>query len=300
MTELQTTHRTTVTEDMIDHLGHMNVRWYGVAARAASDALVQRLGGDEALDVRAVDVYTRHFREQLLGADLEVRSAVLAHGGGSLELYHELRNTETEDLAASFVHRLEARRGGELAPGWPPAGELATTEIPEHGRPRSIALGTAPLDAAPTLDDVLADPLLAMRRPRTVEVDECRADGSYDPAAAPFLLWGGEPLEGATGPTLHPGPGGQLVGWATMENRMAIRRLPGRGDRIQSFGAVVEIRDKTTHRVMWGFDVDRGDLLVAFEVVDVALDTVSRRAVPIPDELRGHAEERFRPDLLPR
>lgn len=300
MTELQTTHRTTVTEDMIDHLGHMNVRYYGVAARAASDAVVRDLGGDGDLSVQAVDIYTRHFREQLLGADLEVRSAVLSHGGGSLRLYHELRNTETEDLAASFVHRLEARHGGELVPGWPPAGDASTSAIPEHGRPRSIALDTAPLDTAPSLEQVQADALLAMRRPRTVEADECLPDGSYDPSSAPFLLWGGEPLEGATGPTLHPGPDGQLVGWATMENRMVVNRLPRRGDRIQSFGAVVEIRDKTTHRVMWGFDLDRGDLLVAFEVVDVALDTVSRRAVSIPEELRGHAEARFRPELLPR
>ena len=301
MSELQTTHRTSVTEDMIDHLGHMNVRYYGVAARAASEAVVAGLEGSDELDVRAVDLYTRHFREQLLGADLEVRSLVLASGGGSLRLYHELRNTATEELAASFVHRLEARRGGDRAEAWP-AGAIATAdgEIPEHGRPRSISLDTRPLDAAPTFDAVRRDELLAMRLPRTIGPEECLADGSYDPSGAPFLLWGGEPLEGATGPTLHPGPDGQLVGWATMENRMVIHRLPRLGDRIQSFGAVVEIRDKTTHRVMWGFDVERGDLLVAFEVVDVALDTVSRRAVPIPDELRGHAEARFRPDLLPR
>lgn len=300
MTDLQTTHRTSVTEEMIDHLGHMNVRYYGVAARAASDAVVRDLGAGGDLAVEAVDVYTRHFREQLLGAPLEVRSTVLSQGEGVLRLYHELRNTETEDLAASFVHRLEARHGGQLVVGWPPASPLPAGDIPEHGRPRSIALDTAPLDTAPTLDDVRADGLLAMRRPRTIDTDECRADGSYDPAAAPFLLWGGEPLEGATGPTLHPGPDGQLVGWATMENRMVIHRLPRRGDRIQSFGAVVDIRDKTTHRVMWGYDLERGDLLVAFEVVDVALDTVSRRAVPIPEELRRHAEDRHRPQLLPR
>jgi acyl-CoA thioesterase FadM len=300
MTELQTTHRTAVTEDMIDHLGHMNVRYYGVAARAASDAVVRVLGGAGDLAVQAVDIYTRHFREQLLGAELEVRSTVLSHGGGALRLYHELRNTETDDLAASFVHRLEARQDGELVQGWPPDGDLATADIPEHGRPRSIALDTTPLETAPSLDDVRADTLLTMRRPRTVEADECLPDGTYDPGATPFLLWGGEPLEGATGPTLHPGPGGQLVGWATMENRMVIRRLPRRGDRIQSFGAVIDIRDKTTHRVMWGYDVDRGDLLVAFEVVDVALDTVSRRAVAIPEELRDHAEARHRPALAPR
>lgn len=298
MTELRTTHRTTVTEDMIDHLGHMNVRFYGVAARAASDAVVRDLGAAGDFSVDAVDVYTRHFREQLLGADLEVRSAILGGGGGSLRLYHELRNADTEELSASFVHQLQAR-GGDVADGWP-AVDLDGAAIPEHGRPRSIRLDTDPLAVAPSFADALADGVLAMRLPRAVDAAECRPDGSYDPAGAPMLLWGGEPLEGATGPTLHPGPNGELIGWATMENRMVIHRLPRRDDRIQSFGAVVEIHDKTTHRVMWAFDVATGDLLVAFEVVDVALDTVSRRAVSIPDDLRAHAEERLRPGLLPR
>jgi len=298
MTELRTTHRLDVTDEMIDHLGHMNVRWYGVAARAASDAVVRDLGGDGDLSVEAVDVYTRHLREQLLGAHLEVRSATLAGGGGTLRLYHELRNTETGDLAASFVHRLEATSGGEVVPGWPPALDTGG-DVPEEGRPRTISLDTLPLDHAPTLVEVQADPLLAMRHPREIGSDECRADGTYDPGNGPMLLWGGEPLEGATGPTLHPGPNGELIGWATMEHRMAISRLPRLGDRIQSFGCVVELFDKVTHRLMWAFDLDRGDLLVAFEVVDVALDTVSRRAVPIPGELRGHAEARLRPDLLP-
>src|SRR3546814_8771508 len=145
---------------MIDHLGHMNVRYYGAAARAASDERVRRFGGAGDLSVDAVDLYTRHFREQLLGADLEVRSAVLHHGGGSMRVYHELRNTETEDLAARFVHRLEARdRRGPVA-AWQPAAEMSTGEMPGKGRPRRISVETAQLDSAPTREGVAADPLL--------------------------------------------------------------------------------------------------------------------------------------------
>jgi acyl-CoA thioesterase FadM len=297
MTELRTTHRTSVTEDMIDHLGHMNVRFYGVAARAGSQAVVDDLGGD--VEVEPVDIYTRHFQEQLLGAELEVRSATLGAGDGWLRLYHELRNRETDALAASFVHRLEPSGTGGTGPVWPPAVE-ATGTVPEHGAPRTITLDTDPLGGAPGLDDVRGDDLLAMRLPREVGADECRPDGSYDPGNGPMLLWGGEPLHGATGPALHPGPNGELIGWATMEHRMVTRRLPRLGDRIQSFGCTVAVHDKVTHRLMWAFDVDREDLLVAFEVVDIALDTRSRRAVRIPDELREHAEARLRPALLPR
>ena len=75
MAELRTTHHLTVTEDMIDHLGHMNVRFYGQAALAASGVLAPEAEG--GIEVVPVDLYTRHFREQLLGAELEVRSLVL-------------------------------------------------------------------------------------------------------------------------------------------------------------------------------------------------------------------------------
>jgi acyl-CoA thioesterase FadM len=298
MTELATTHRTTVIEDQIDHLGHMNVRWYGVAAKAASDAVVRDLGGGD-LSVDAVDIYTRHFEEQLLGARLEVRSLVLGGGGGTLRLYHELRNSDTGALSASFVHRLQASSGGHVVEAWPPAVDAAG-EIPEHGRPRSISLDTDPLASSPTLAELQADPLLVMRRVREISADECLPDGSYDPGNGPMLLWGGEPLEGSTGPMLHPGPNGQLIGWASMEHRMVVSRLPRVGDRVQSFGCVVALFDKVTHRLMWAWDVEREQLLAAFEVVDVALDTVSRRAVPIPGDLRGDTEARLRPDLLPR
>jgi len=299
MSELRTTHRLTVTEDMIDHLGHMNVRFYGVAARAGSDAAVRDLGAAGDLVVEPVDVYTRHFREQLLGAPLEVRSLVLGASPGALRLYHELRNADFDELAASFVHRLKASSGGAIVDGWPPAVD-GEAEVPEAGRPRSISLDTDPVAAAPTLAHLQDDPLLAVRRARTIEAAECLPDGAYDPSNGPMLLWHGEPIEGATGPTLHPGPNGQVIGWATMEHRMVIRRLPRVGDRIQSFGCTVSLFEKGSHRLMWAYDLDRGDLLAAFEVVDVALDTVSRRAVPIPDDLRAHAEARLRPSLAGR
>src|SRR3546814_17408519 len=68
MTELQTTHRTTVTEDMIAHPGHMTVRYYGAAARAASDELVRRFGGAGALPVDAGDLCTPPPRDQPLNS----------------------------------------------------------------------------------------------------------------------------------------------------------------------------------------------------------------------------------------
>ena len=69
MPALEVTHTSTVTDDQIDHLGHMNVRFYGTNAQAASNAVVDRLGIDPGR-VDLTDVYTRHHQEQLLGASL--------------------------------------------------------------------------------------------------------------------------------------------------------------------------------------------------------------------------------------
>ena len=299
MSALTTTHRSAVTEDQIDHLGHMNVRFYGVNARLGGERFIAGLGGSAGLRIEPVDLYTRHHREQLLGAPLEVRTGVLGAGAGTIRLYHELVNTDSGELAATFVHRLVARAAEGPAPQWPPAADLAVVELPEHGRPRSIDLEADPVAASPGLD-ALRDRALAMRHPRVVGVEECGPDGVVSATDAAGLFWGGEPLEESMGPVLHDGPDGEQIGFASMETRLVVHRLARHGDRVQSFGATVALADKVSQQAMWVFDVDRGDLLATFEVVNLAFDTVARRAVRIPDDLRVLHQRRFHEDLRAR
>jgi acyl-CoA thioester hydrolase len=298
---LPTTHRTSVTEDQIDHLGHMNVRFYGVAARAATQAVARRLAGadgDTSLAVEVPDAYTRHLREQMCGARLLVRSGVLDAAPGALRLYHELVNEETGDLAASFVHQARVTGPDGTAVTWRGAEELTLEQIPERGRPRSIDLDVAWDGDGPALEE-LVERDLAMRLPREVLPEEVGPDGRVQPGDAPMLVWGGVPLEPGTGPILAPGPNGELIGWASMENRLCIGRMPTAGARIQSFSAVLSVADKVAHRIAWAFDLDSKALLCAFEVVDLAFDTVSRRSVPIPDEQRASALAKLHQDLRP-
>ena len=85
-----------------------------------------------------------------------------------------------------------------------------------------------------------------------------------------------------------------------METRMATRRLPRVGGRIQSFSAVLTVADKILHNIMWAFDVDRDDLLVTFEVVNLAFDIGGRRPMRIPDRIRASEETLLHADLAPR
>ena len=92
---------------------------------------------------------------------------------------------------------------------------------------------------------------------------------------------------------------GLLMGWATMETRVQMGDLPRAGDRIQSFGALVALADKSMHRVQWAYDLDSGALLTAFEFVGLAFDVRNRCAVSIPGGYRTRALERLQPDLTP-
>lgn len=276
--QLQVTHTSRVTEDQIDHLGHMNVRFYGANAMAGTHAMLGALGVPAGTPV--VDLHTRHHHEQLLGTDLEVRSG-LADVAGGLAIYHELRNAADDDLAATFVHVLDH-----------PRVEAPAAAIPDHGRPRSLDLATDLVGSAPSLE-VLQELGLASRAPRVVDEEATAATGIA-------LIWGGPPPDESERDWIQEGPNGERMGWATMESRLRVNRLPSMGTRIQSFGATTGIERKTTRSTMWAYDLTAGDLLVAFEVVNLAFDIDARRSMLIPDDYVADQQRHFHPEFAPR
>lgn len=271
---LSVTYTTTVTPDQIDELGHMNVRWYGHSARAATAALSERLG----LSAPIISSYTRHHHEQMKGAALEVRSAVLGSVGSEgdrLRFYHELRNQADDDLAATFVHELDH-----------PAVEMPTVELPEYGRPRTLDLDIDRLAGAPTLYEVRRRGL-AIRLERSVTTDDVHPND---------LFWAGERLDAETS-WIHETSDGDRVASATMESRIWMRTFPELGTRIQSFVANIHIGDKITHELGWVFNLDTQAPLAAFEGVDLAFSISRRKSVIKPPEVRERELELFHPDL---
>ena len=97
---LAVTHTSSVTDDQIDHLGHMNVRYYGVNAHAATDAVLDALDGWPTGPHVVYDGYTRHHREQLAGTPLLVRSGILGASADGIRIHHELVPANAEALAA--------------------------------------------------------------------------------------------------------------------------------------------------------------------------------------------------------
>ncbi|WP_420451503.1 thioesterase family protein [Ilumatobacter sp.] len=286
--DLTVTHTSTVTEDQIDHLGHMNVRHYASNAHAATLSVLERLGRVAVDEGDLFDMYTRHHREQLLGAELEVRSGVLGVDQTSIRLYHELVASSTGELAATFVHRVRSSTPFDVGD---------TVAIPEHGAPRSIDLEAQV--TAPPLDTV-RELGLEQRGARVVDRDDTGGGETVRAHLVPNLIWGGTPPDGSEQQLVHLGADGRNVGYATMETRVGVVRLPPLGTPIQSFGATTAMADKTTQMSMWVYDLDRADLLASFEVVNVLFDIDARRASSIPDDMRAEHRARMHPELAPR
>src|SRR5215469_7012546 len=93
----------------IDHLGHMNVRFYMERAQKANKALMQRFGLDSGSpdEQRAIlvqkDSYVRYHREQFQGSTLAVKGGVLDADADGLRLYFELVNDAKAQVAATFI-----------------------------------------------------------------------------------------------------------------------------------------------------------------------------------------------------
>ncbi len=179
------------------------------------------------------------------------------------------------------------------------AAASSTIGLPAHGQARSVSLDGDPLAFLPPLTELIGRDL-AMRRVRTIQPSECDPDGVFRIDDAPGLTWDGEPLVEIEeyDDWLTDGPNGERMGWASMETRMVIRRLPSAGDRVQSFAATVGIGEKVSHRVYWVYDIERGDMLTCYEVVGLAFDTRTRQAMVIPPHAREHEESVMHPDLF--
>ncbi len=306
MAELRRLHDARVREEEIDHLGHMNVRFYLEKALRATDALLARhgLGPDACAELGGrldlCDAFTRHYREQLVGAELAVLGGALAVEGDGLRVYHELVNEAREERAATFVHALVLRDRESGAPRALPemvvhALGRELVELPAHGGPRTLDLDLHP----PRLTLAEAQRRgIATRRERVVGADECDADGTFRPQGYQGLVWGGDPVDPShSGMPVWELPGGGRFGWATLESRGSLHGILREGTRIQSFGAEVAIADKTSVRHQWVFDVERDELVCTSSIVNLAFDLGARKAIPIPDGIRASLESRFHPDL---
>ena len=109
MPEFWVTYRGTVYPWQCDHVGHMNVMWYTGKFDEASWQLFSKLGltrarlRTEGAVMVAVEQRLEYKRELHAGDVVTIRSAVLEVKNKSIRMIHEMRNDDTDEVAAISV-----------------------------------------------------------------------------------------------------------------------------------------------------------------------------------------------------
>lgn len=289
MTGLQQVLEHLVTADDVDEAGHLNIRRYADLA----ELCVSTWTGNQQID----EVFTRHLREQPLGAHLRALVGFVDADEGGARCHVELRNQDDVVAAASLV-----RIGWRTRPSTDLVGRARATlvEWPEIGRPRTLVLG--PL---PSIDPAIASGrTFEVWSERTVVVEECDADGHF--AGGPSPLSRG-PHDGTIGvsqargqfPTrwLFTSPDGHRLAFVNAESRRVVFERPRAGARIRAIDADIGFGHNHRLRREWTVDLDTGVTYASGDFVDLMLDLDARRVVAVPDSVRAEIAAHFHPDL---
>jgi len=300
-----------IRPDEIDHLGHMNVRFYMERAQRAHRALTAKLGLAETPEARLVqtDSYTRYQREQFEGSTLAVRGGVLEASPERIRTYFELVNEARGEIAATFILAASliepaTRAARPIPPAALAAAEAAAIALPEHGRPRTIDLKPPRTDVsfddlARRLTEDEADPM-SRRVERVIGPEECDEHGFL--ADNQDMMFGffrppSPEQQKSFGPMTFTSLAGHRLGWASMETRNVRLAQPRAGDRLCSLGAEIGLHGKVRHSRRWVFNTDTGALVALNDNVNVALDLDARRSIEIPPEIRDQLVRRHLPEL---
>ena len=304
--EMQTYYEGHVEEPDIDNLGHMNVRVYARKAAAATHALIASLGLDRpALDqsgavIQMFDGHTRFYHEQLEEAPLEVRGGVLEAAPGALDIYLELINPQSDDLAATFRILVTLHDGAtQVTVAFPDSVLAAARELavewPEHGQPRSLAL--QPWTPHVKLATVDASGLTQRFEPRTIDEEDCDAYGYLNIASGESLAFYRMPIKWH-GPTPDFVPlSGQRRGIATVESRQVVFTVPRLGDSLVTHSVIVEVGTKHMQFRHWSFNGETGEPFAVLAQFGLGFDLEARRSSDFPPEMRAKLEESARPQF---
>ena len=304
-----------IQSNEIDHLGHMNVRFYMERALNANKLLMDSIGlGRTAANDQLLvqkDSYVRYHREQFQGSTLAVKGGVLDARPDGVRVYFELTNDAKAQLAATFIMVVGLVDRATRADLPIPAAALerasaAEVTLPDHGRPRTVDLAPPRLDLAfedlaARLTEDLHDPM-SRRFERTIEATDCDEYGFL--AEGQDAMFGGFRMPPprandapAFGPMTFVSEEGHRLGWASMETRHLRLSQPRAGDIICSLGAEIGLGEKIRHSRRWMFNTATGALISLNDNVNVALDLDARRSIVIPPRLRRQLEQRHLPEF---
>ena len=311
---MQVLHTSTVLAEEIDSLGHMNVRYYMTRMQSANRLLIDTLGIDpgvlEHSFLRSVDTYTRFRNVQFEGATLQTVGGLLSMGEGGVQSYVEIRNPDTDAVAATFVvtTALIDRKTRDTQTLPLTTGNISGStyiDIPAYAQPRSLTLGPAKTDITlevlqNSIPDVEGGGMMSGKRSALIEAEDVDAEGWLkEDVELMFLPFAKMALEAGVkpGPPVITTSAGLRIGWAVMETRTMLFAQPRLGDELSYFSTDLKVEAKSRLSRRWALNKNTGQLLGMSDTVGVCIDLDARRAIDWPDELREEIEKHQQPQL---
>lgn len=297
MAEMIDVARSSVQTWQADQMGHMNVQFYADQATQALAALGVHLGlGPRYIDAErarliARDHHMRFLREQRPGAPFTIRAGMLNVEDFGLRVYLEMWNTASGEIAATFAADVElmdedSRETRPLTMRAKKDAKKLMIELPAHGAPRGLEL-YAPR-VAPTLDEANKMGLIFTWQGE-IQASQCDGQGILGTRHVMGIVSDSIPnlLAKTQGGDRSKTP---RVGGAALEYRLHYHTFPRMGAVLTLRSGLKEVGPKTYTWCHWLFDLETGKCVATAEAVAIALDLETRRAIPIPDEMREGLE----------
>lgn len=297
MAEMIDVARSSVQTWQADQMGHMNVQFYleqatqGLAALGVHLGLGPRFIDAERARLIARDHHVRFLREQRPGAPFTIRAGVLAVQDFGLRVYSEMWNTVSGEVAATFAADVElmdedSRETKPLPTRAKTAAKALIVELPAHGAPRGLQMYEP--RRAPTLAEAEAMKLVFTWQGE-VQASQCDMQGFL--ATRHFMGIVSDSIPNLLGQTRGDDRSkSSTVGGAALEYRFHYHFYPKAGDVLTLRSGLKEVGPKTYTWCHWLFDLESGKCAGTAEAVAIALDLETRKAIPIPDEMRGRLE----------
>lgn len=276
----------------LDHMGHMNVRFYaahvveGLAAFAGEMGLPGAFAADASATLAVRGWHVRYLREARVSAPLRITAGVLDLAETHADLQFAVFHTVSGEPAGAYRVRVaHVAVRGERAFPWPArvraAAAALTVEPPKWAEHR----GLQPLSFAEAFDSApLTDSRFQPSLRGAVLPQECDVFGRMRPDAlvardADGGMAVGRGLRDAAEALCGPQP--KTAGNAVVEYRARYFAAPRAGDQLRSVNGVTAIAERTFTVGQVTADPFTGRIWAASETLLAAFDLAERKSTPV-------------------
>ena len=274
-----------------DQNGHLNVRFQcerattGLAHLARALEMRSAFRADAGATLTPLDMHIRFLREAHPVETLVMHGGVVAFGERDACVCLDMRHGDAAP-GTTFTLRVAHTEPDSLDPfPWSTrtrdAAKKLACALPAHAKPRAIDFEKPPTAATFARAQELGATRIGAH---IVFPDQCDAFGrlraehifgrASDSVSSLFPEW-----------RKDPPPEIKSLSGAVVEARIVFRRWPRAGDLIEVWSGIVEAQGKITRIVHWLCDPYSGAVWASMEVVAVAFDLTTRKAVDMPPAL---------------